>query len=316
MTPQCADIESCKTKGIFTHPFEEPLVSGEFPDQNNTNITNPLNNYPDNGKCEENEDGVLKCKPAAGSLALLNDGRILYFNALEGTENVEYNALLEIGSAIINDQTRVLTMENNNASWIAPSPVDAGANPDGNDSETLIGDDNEAFLKITNTGVFANWDHPMWFEVQNAGPRPLPDWVQDGGLEDKWTQVSKNNFYGWYEHRLEKEDDHSSRWDIAIIVDGTRSALSGYFKSLAPPTKRTLVTLDQNQTAIKDLKAMVIPSAQSAIRVSYSGDHHMVVLDASDTPMLRFSPHEVEANTRSVGWKQLGREPVQSTKSG
>ncbi|GMM71764.1 hypothetical protein MTsDn5_17160 [Alteromonas gracilis] len=140
VTPECSNIAVCKQQGIFTDPFEEPLVTGEFPDQDNTNITNPLNNYPDNGKCEENEDGVLKCKPAAGSLALLNDGRILYFNALEGTENVEYNALLEIGSAIINDQTRVLTMKNDNASWIAPSPVDAGANPDGNDSETIIGD--------------------------------------------------------------------------------------------------------------------------------------------------------------------------------
>tara|TARA_A200000113_G_scaffold130682_1_gene117637 strand:- start:1829 stop:4102 length:2274 start_codon:yes stop_codon:yes gene_type:complete len=140
VTPECSNIAVCKQQGIFTDPFEEPLVTGEFPDQDNTNITNPLNNYPDNGKCEENEDGVLKCKPAAGSLALLNDGRILYFNALEGTENVEYNALLEIGSAIINDQTRVLTMKNDSASWIAPSPVDAGANPDGNDSETIIGD--------------------------------------------------------------------------------------------------------------------------------------------------------------------------------
>ena len=140
VTPECSNIEVCKQKGVFTDPFEEPLVSGEFPDQNNTNITNPINNYPDNRKCEENEDGVLKCKPAAGSLALLNDGRVLYFNPLEGTENVEYNALLEIGSAIINDQTRVLTMKNDNASWIAPSPVDAGANPDGNDSETIIGD--------------------------------------------------------------------------------------------------------------------------------------------------------------------------------
>lgn len=140
VTPECSNMAVCKQQGIFTDPFEEPLVTGEFPDQDNTNITNPLNNYPDNGKCEENEDGVLKCKPAAGSLALLNDGRILYFNALEGTENVEYNALLEIGSAIINDQTRVLTMKNESASWIAPSPVDAGANPDGNDSETIIGD--------------------------------------------------------------------------------------------------------------------------------------------------------------------------------
>ena len=140
VTPECVSEQICKQKGVFTNPFEEPLVTGEFADQNNTNIKNPLNNYPDNGKCEENDEGVLKCKPAAGSLALLNDGRILYFNALEGTENVEYNALLEIGSAIVNDQTRVLTMKNGSASWIAPSPVDAGANPDGNDSETLIGD--------------------------------------------------------------------------------------------------------------------------------------------------------------------------------
>ena len=139
-TPECASTEACKTNGLFSKPFEEPLVTGEFPDQDNTNITNPLNNYPDNGKCEENAEGVLKCKPAAGSLAVLNDGRILYFNALEGTENVEYNALLEIGSAIVNDQSRILTMKRDSASWIAPSPVDAGANPDGNDSETLIGD--------------------------------------------------------------------------------------------------------------------------------------------------------------------------------
>ena len=135
----CESVQECKENGAFTLPFEEPLITGEFPDQDNTNINNPLNNYPDNGKCEENEDGVLKCKPAAGSVALLSDGRILYFNALEGTENVEYNALLEIGSAIINDQTRVLTMKNGAAAWISPSPVDGGANPDGNDSETLVG---------------------------------------------------------------------------------------------------------------------------------------------------------------------------------
>ncbi len=46
VTPECSNIEVCKQKGVFTDPFEEPLVSGEFPDQNNTNITNPINNYP------------------------------------------------------------------------------------------------------------------------------------------------------------------------------------------------------------------------------------------------------------------------------
>ena len=66
VTPECANAEACKTNGLFSKPFEEPLLTGGFPDQDNTNITSPLNNYPDNGKCEKNEDGVLKCKPAAG----------------------------------------------------------------------------------------------------------------------------------------------------------------------------------------------------------------------------------------------------------
>ncbi len=92
VTPECSNIEVCKQKGVFTDPFEEPLVSGEFPDQNNTNITNPINNYPDNGKCEENEDGVLKCKPAAGSLALLNDGAVFCAD-LVGLPNGELMAV-------------------------------------------------------------------------------------------------------------------------------------------------------------------------------------------------------------------------------
>lgn len=137
--PQCANETQCRQDGAFSLPFEEPLVTGEFPDQDNTTLTNPLNQYPDNGKCETNEDGVLKCKPAAGSVALLNDGRLLYFNALEGTENVEFSIFFEAGHAIVNDQTRVLSLEKDRASWIAPGNVDGGANPDGNDSTTLLG---------------------------------------------------------------------------------------------------------------------------------------------------------------------------------
>ena len=32
VTPECSDIALCKQQGIFTNPFEEPLVTGEFPD--------------------------------------------------------------------------------------------------------------------------------------------------------------------------------------------------------------------------------------------------------------------------------------------
>ena len=173
----------------------------------------------------------------------------------------------------------------------------------------VLAEDNTPFIRITQQGVFANWDHPMWFKVQTAGPRPLPEWVKDGNIEAKWTQVSKNNYYGWYDQRLVKSDEHNDEWQIGIAVDGERQTIDGYFKSLNPPETRTLVTLDNSAAPIANLSAMIIPGVDSAIRVSYTGDHHMVVLDKQDEPMLRFSPKGVEANTASTGWKALGRKP-------
>ncbi|WP_372780161.1 galactose oxidase-like domain-containing protein [Litorivivens sp.] len=123
------------SQGKFSHPFEEPTISGTYPDTGS--LDNPLKESPED-KCKENENGQLVCKPAAGSIALLGDGRLLYFNALEGTENVEYSIFFEAGHAIINDQTRVLSLGKDKATWLEPSPVDGGANEDGYDSTTLL----------------------------------------------------------------------------------------------------------------------------------------------------------------------------------
>src|SRR5262249_14826735 len=57
--------------GSFTPPFAEPTILGQ----------------PTAEKCIQDSNGQLACKPAAGTLALLSDDRVLYFNALEGTEN-------------------------------------------------------------------------------------------------------------------------------------------------------------------------------------------------------------------------------------
>lgn len=116
-------------KGTFSAPFAEPtiIVDGEAVETNE--------------KCITRADGMDECKPAAGTIALLKDGRLLYLNALEGTENVELSIVAEFGEVSVNDQTRVLSLdENDNPTWLKPSPLDAGANPDGNDSETLLKD--------------------------------------------------------------------------------------------------------------------------------------------------------------------------------
>ncbi|WP_166263282.1 galactose oxidase-like domain-containing protein [Marinobacter caseinilyticus] len=117
------------SKGTFSEPFAEPtiIVDGET-------VTT-------SDKCVINAAGDRECKPAAGTLALLEDGRILYHNALEGTENVELSIVANFGEVSINDQTRVLSLDENDLpSWVMPTPLRGGANPDGNDSETLLND--------------------------------------------------------------------------------------------------------------------------------------------------------------------------------
>lgn len=124
---QAALAEDYSEKGRFSEPFAEPtiIVDGEAVETDE--------------KCITRADGMDECKPAAGTMALLKDGRLLYLNALEGTENVELSIVAEFGEVSVNDQTRVLSLdENDTPSWLKPSPLDAGANPDGNDSETLL----------------------------------------------------------------------------------------------------------------------------------------------------------------------------------
>lgn len=104
--------------GEFSEPFSEPTVDGHHTEE----------------KCVESEDHGdgethQECKPAAGSMAILDDGRILYWNALEGTENIENSTVAEFGTVSINDQSRILSLDP--PKWSKPSPNDAGANPDG-----------------------------------------------------------------------------------------------------------------------------------------------------------------------------------------
>ncbi|MDK8465629.1 galactose oxidase-like domain-containing protein [Marinobacter sp. SS13-12] len=126
-TTEAEPTDDAASKGRFSAPFAEPtiIVDGEAVETSE--------------KCITRSDGMLECKPAAGTIALLEDDRLLYLNALEGTENVELSIVAEFGEVSVNDQTRVLSLgENDTPTWLKPDPLRAGANPDGNDSETLL----------------------------------------------------------------------------------------------------------------------------------------------------------------------------------
>jgi hypothetical protein len=121
----CGSSASDCQIGRFSDPFAEPTIEG----------------IPTTEKCLTNATGQKVCKPAAGTISLLRDGRLLYFDALEGTENVNLSIVSDFGVVSVNDQTRVLRLGANDApTWTNPSPVDGGANPGGYDATTLLPD--------------------------------------------------------------------------------------------------------------------------------------------------------------------------------
>lgn len=177
----------------------------------------------------------------------------------------------------------------------------------------ILAPDGHAFLRISEQGVEGNLDHPAWYSTQVAGERPLPERVKDGVIKPLWKSVSAKPYWGWYDKRLSKQTDHQDNWKIDMRANDEMSSIQGHFKSLAPPSYRTMVTLDRKRLGnIDGLSAMLIQDIQSAIRLSYKGDDSLIVLDEYQSPMLKFSQNGVHARIASKGWQELGRLPLQS----
>jgi len=102
---QAADNTAAQV-GVFSQPFQEPgLPDGSTP-------------------CTTQDSYAGKCVPTAVSAAVLADGRILYWNGLEGSERSDKSTLLQFGAVAAPDQSRVLNLAS--LTWTRPSPVDAG----------------------------------------------------------------------------------------------------------------------------------------------------------------------------------------------
>src|SRR3954447_14786900 len=114
--------------GQFGNPFSEPTIGATKTDQ----------------KCIENGGDAsptsdarhLDCKPAGVSVNVLPTGKVMYYDGLEGTENVRTSIVIEYGHNAGNDQSRLLNLAG--PSWSIPKPSDGGANPKGYENDPLF----------------------------------------------------------------------------------------------------------------------------------------------------------------------------------
>lgn len=128
---QCTGNQ-CLEIGGFTPPFEEPVIYDRSEEGaqlgNDIPFDNPLRQSVRSENCEFDEnDRPINCKPGAGTIALLGSDDLLFFSALEGTESAEFSIVAEGGQVLVNDQTRVLGLGADEASWTLPAPIDGGA---------------------------------------------------------------------------------------------------------------------------------------------------------------------------------------------
>jgi hypothetical protein len=72
----CTGTAAQCAAGEFGVPFDEPTLLGTQTSE----------------RCLEDGEGKTRCKPTAGTLVALADDRFLYWNALEGTEDVEVSS--------------------------------------------------------------------------------------------------------------------------------------------------------------------------------------------------------------------------------
>lgn len=246
---QCSSQEECLSVGGFTPPFEEPVIydRGDNNAQlgNDLPLDNPLRQTGRSDNCEYDEDDrPINCKPTAGSIALLGDGDMLFFSTLEGTESAEFSIVTEGGQTLINEQTRVLSLAQNEASWTLPAPLDGGAedaeaecllpgcllNTDSDDprrnSGSLFCSDvnalpNGMILAVGGTNYYSEPGISTPFNIGVVELEGLNAARIFNPATNNWTQTEDMNFGRWYP-------------SLVSLASGDQFVASGVTKLLKP----------------------------------------------------------------------------------
>jgi hypothetical protein len=206
--------------GVFGLPFEEP-----------------------GPRCVARPDGTQVCKPAGSASIVLADGRILYWNNLEGTENIKLSTVAEAGDAAANSQSRVLTLgPKDTPSWAVPSPSDGGAHDPpqyafpglsgspaqdpnhGNDADLFCSDQ----VQLADGTILATGGTNWYSEPQVPGtPYGLAELQGVKGTRifhpdtQAWTQSGSMNYGRWYP-------------SLVTLPDGNLFVASGVTKLIKP----------------------------------------------------------------------------------
>ncbi len=216
-TPGVAQI------GQFEQPFVEPTIGpgAGFPRVATDQRCIERKNSPTSGPFQGGTTGrgFIDCKPTAGTQSILPGGKVLYWDNLAGTENVDVSIAGEYGVVGLNDQTRL--MDPFRHRWLKdPFPIDGGGSNQNQQQPLFPGPNGLSSTEKGNDASLFCADQnflPNGRIIASGGTRylnePGVDQTKYGSTElqgvvntrvydpktDRWTQMAPMHHGRWYE---------------------------------------------------------------------------------------------------------------------
>ncbi|CAA9217709.1 MAG: hypothetical protein AVDCRST_MAG54-412 [uncultured Actinomycetospora sp.] len=224
-----------EVNGEFGKPFAEPTVNGQRSDAKCVE-----SEAPNKGALQEK---ALTCKPAAGTLAVLPDGKVFFWDALEGTENNQYSIVTEGGTTFTNDSARRLDLGagNTNPTWDTPDAFDGGANPNGTGKEGALIPGAETSEPYNAGALFGS--HQAFLPDGRLLVQGGTDYSLDPGVDGipfgavELTGLKATRVYDFKTNKFKQvTDTNSRRWYPTLVSTGDEQVLdfSGVGKLIKP----------------------------------------------------------------------------------
>jgi hypothetical protein len=249
-----AAAASGSSTGRFLTPFREDgarydaatnSFSGGFAKGGRTDANGCLA-ADDKGKqtgAPKDNPNAYDCLPAGASMVQLPNGKLAYWNALEGEEAIKgtNSVLLDGGRLTVNDESRVLDLRSGMPVYTKPGPVDAGAHQTAHPDDLPLGPLSAQHYSYNNGSMFCSdqvlladgnvidvggtdyYTEP-YVPVANTGVVELQG-VKNSRIfhaaSNTWTQGPSLNYGRWYP-------------SLVTLPDGSLFVASGVGKLLKP----------------------------------------------------------------------------------
>lgn len=248
-----AGAGAAEAGGSFGLPFREDLAKYSPPTDDNPNGTFKGAKRGDSGCLEPDAENHQDCLPAGATLVSLANGDVLYWNAIEGEEDIQYNAVLEGGTLARNDQARILRIRSA-PRWLRPSPIDGGATNSSPAAPLIPGMKNDE--GPVNDGSLFCSDQKILSDgrVISVGGT---DYYADPGFNDQYgvlelegvrnARIYNPKTNGW----VKAASMNYGRWYPALVTlgDGKLFVASGVTKLVKPMYSDNMMASGRNVTA-------------------------------------------------------------------